>query len=557
MTRRIALSVVCLFALPALAAPCPDWPDSRAGAELAALAERLRQWDDAYHREGRSPVTDELYDQARARLALWRQCFPAQAGASPEPLAGSAGPLPHPLPHTGLAKLDEAAVRDWMASREELWVQPKVDGVAVSLEYVDGRLRRAISRGDGLHGQDWTAHARRLPAVPQEIAERRRLILQGELYWRQSGHVQAKAGGRGARSRVAGLLARQTLDDTEAAGIGLFVWDWPNGPTEMTERLDGLERLGFADARRYSQPVTDFAAARQWRERWYREPLPFASDGVVLRQGRRPPGERWQAEPPHWAVAWKYPLAQALAEVQAVRFRIGRSGRITPVVEVQPVRLDDRQIRRIALGSLGRWQALDIRPGDQLAIRLAGLSIPQVEGVVWRAAERPALVAPDPAAHHALSCWRPTAGCGEQFLARLEWLGGRHGLALGGIGRSTWEALLENGRLDDLLDWLELSEAQLASLPGFGERSAGLLAERFRTARQRPFPVWLRALGLPPSGEAALPPAWDELAGRSLEQWQDEPGIGPGRARRLQAFFRHPEVQALRLRLQAAGIEGF
>ncbi|WP_349617244.1 NAD-dependent DNA ligase LigB [Azotobacter salinestris] len=557
MTRRIALSVVCLFALPALAAPCPDWPESRAGTELAALAERLHQWDDAYHREGRSPVADELYDQARARLASWNRCFPQQAVAAPEPLAASGGTLPHPLPHTGLAKLDEGAVQNWMASREGLWIQPKVDGVALTLEYVGGRLRRAISRGDGQRGQDWTAHARRLPAVPQEVADRRHLILQGELYWRLPGHVQAGAGGRGARARVAGLLARQTLDDAEAAGIGLFVWDWPNGPADMAGRLDGLERLGFADTRRYSHSVADFTAARRWRERWYREPLPFASDGVVLRQSHRPPGERWRAEPPHWAVAWKYPLAQALAEVRAVHFRIGRSGRITPVVEVQPVRLDDRQIRRVALGSLRRWQALDIRPGDQVAIRLAGLSIPQVESVVWRAAERPAQPAPDPAAYHALSCWRPVAGCEEQFLARLDWLGGRHGLALGGIGRGTWEALLESGRLEDLLGWLALDEAELAELPGFGERSASLLAERFRAARQRPFPVWLRALGLPPAGEAALPSSWDELAGRSPEQWQREPGIGPGRARRLQAFFRHPEVQALRLRLQAAGVEGF
>ncbi|MDV7213497.1 helix-hairpin-helix domain-containing protein, partial [Azotobacter beijerinckii] len=280
-------------------------------------------------------------------------------------------------------------------------------------------------------------------------------------------------------------------------------------------------------------------------------------DGVVLRQGRRPPGERWQAEPPHWAVAWKYPLAQALAEVRAVQFRIGRSGRITPLLELQPVRLDDREIRRVALGSLQRWQALDIRPGDQLALRLAGLSIPQVDDVVWRTAERPALPVPDPAAYHALSCWRPVAGCESQFLARLDWLGGRHGLALGGIGRNTWETLLENRQLDDLLGWLELTEAQLASLPGFGERSASLLAERFRAARQRAFPVWLRALGLPPTGKAALPSSWDELAGRSLEQWQGEPGIGPGRARQLQAFFQHPEVQALRVRLQAASVAGF
>ncbi|ACO76619.1 NAD-dependent DNA ligase LigB [Azotobacter vinelandii CA] len=560
MQRRIAFSLLLLlpFASPALAdSACPDWTAQRAAAELAALAERLRQWDVAYHRDGRSPVADELYDQARARLADWNRCFPGQADASPEPLAGSAGPLLHPVPHTGLAKLDEAAVRDWMATREDLWTQPKVDGVAVTLEYADGRLRRAISRGDGRHGQDWTARVRRLPALPRQLAERRRLILQGELYWRLPGHVQAEAGGRSARARVAGLLARDTLDDGDAAGIGLFVWDWPNGPADMRARLDGLERLGFAEARRYSRPVADFATARQWRERWYREPLPFASDGVVLRQGRRPPGERWRAEPPHWAVAWKYPLAQALAEVRAVRFRIGRSGRITPQLELQPVRLDDRQIRRVALGSLRRWRELDVRPGDQVAIRLAGQSIPQVDAVVWRAAERPALPSPDPAAHHALSCWRPLPGCEEQFLARLDWLGGRRGLDLRGVGRGTWEALLENGRLDDLLGWLELDEARLAELPGFGERSASLLAERFRAARRRPFPMWLRALGLPPAGEATLPPSWDELAGRGPEQWQREPGIGPGRARQLQAFFAHPEVQALRQRLRAAGVEGF
>ena len=130
-------------------------------------------------------------------------------------------------------------------------------------------------------------------------------------------------------------------------------------------------------------------------------------------------------------------------------------------------------------------------------------------------------------------------------------------LPIGGIGRGTWETLLENRRLDGLLDWLALDETQLADLPGFGERSARQLAEAFRTARQRSFAVWLRALGLPPAGDARLPSSWDELAGRSLEQWQDEPGVGPGRARRLQAFFSHPELQTLRERLQAAGVEGF
>lgn len=557
MPRRIAFSLLSLFALPAFAASCPEWPVQRAETELAALAGQIRQWDEAYHRQGRALVADELYDQARARLAEWNRCFPTAATDPAPPLAGSAGPLAHPRAHTGLDKLDGKAIEAWIARREDLWIQPKVDGVAVTLEYRDGRLRRAISRGDGRHGQDWTAHARRLPAVPQALPGAASLILQGELYWRQNGHVQAEAGGRGARSRVAGLLAQQRLEDADAAGIGLFVWDWPDGPAGMEERLAGLERLGFADTRRYSRPLASFAEARAWRERWYRQPLPFASDGVVLRQGRRPPAERWQAAPPHWAVAWKYPLAQALAEVRDICFNIGRSGRITPLLELQPVRLDDRLIRRVGLGSLRRWQALDVRPGDQVAIRLAGSSIPQLGEVVWRTAQRSPLAAPDPADYHDLSCWRPLPGCESQFLARLEWLGGKQGLALGGIGRGTWENLLEQRQLDDLLDWLELSEAQLEALPGFGERRAGALAERFRAARQRPFGLWLKALGLPPSGDAKLPANWDELAGRSLAQWQAEPGIGPGRARRLQAFFHHPEVQALRTRLQAAGVEGF
>ncbi len=541
-----------------LAVACPDWTPAQAEQEWRALQERVAAWDRAYHGEGRSPIADELYDQARQRLVEWRACFPVQAGVQIEPLAGQGGAARHPVPQTGLNKLDAAQVSDWIARRDDLWIQPKVDGVAVTLEYRSGELQRAISRGDGRSGQDWTARVRELPGVPQRLSHRQDAVLQGELYWRLADHVQAERGGVGARSTVAGLLARQRVAPEEAAGIGVFVWDWPDGPADMQERLQALERLGFADSRRYSQPIADLAGAAHWREHWYRQPLPFASDGVVLRQGRRPAGEQWPARPPGWAVAWKYPVRQALAEVRRVEFRIGRSGRVTPLLHLAPVLLDDRRIRRVSVGSLARWQALDIRPGDQVAIGLAGAVIPRLDEVVWRSATRAEIAVPDSAAYHPLSCWRPEPDCQAQFRARLEWLAGKQGLDLPQLGPGTWQALLDAGLLQPgLLDWLNLTVEHLQAQPGFGARRAERLHGSFQLARQRDFSRWLSALGVPAATAARLPHEWRVLSQRPLSEWQREPALGPARAAQVHAFFQHPEVQALAVQLRAAGVAGF
>lgn len=557
LARPGAALALALLLSPLAHADCPDWPQPRAAREMQTLTERIEGWDSAYHRDGQSPIDDTLYDQARARLTQWNQCFPALA-REPHALAAASGPLAHPVAHTGLAKLEDAAAMEaWVAGQNDLWVQPKIDGVAVSLIYEGGRLAQMISRGDGRHGQDWTASARRIPAIPSELPDApARLVLQGELYWRLERHVQAEHGGAGARARVAGLLARQTLSAADGQSIGLFVWDWPEGPAAMAERLADLRRLGF-DSPAYTQAVTHADDVARWREHWYRQELPFASDGIVIRHGQRPPATRWRAEPPYWAVAWKYPAEQALAEVRQVEFRIGRSGRITPLLHLEPVQLDGRRIARVSIGSLKRWRELDVRPGDQVAVRLAGLTIPRLEGVVWQASERPPLPVPDPARHHSLSCWRASeADCAGQFQARLMWLGGRQGLALDGVGPATWRSLQEAGLIDDLLDWLLLEEARLAALPGFGKTRAASLWHSLQAARQRSFRTWLRALGLPPAGRTQLAEDWATLATRTAADWQAA-GASPGQARQLQAFFSHPQVGKLRGQLQAAGVAGF
>jgi DNA ligase (NAD+) len=556
--RPTFLAALAVMAGSAFGQSCPDWPSAKAHIELNRQQAQIAQWDDSYHRQGVSLVPDELYDQSAQRYADLRKCFAEATVATAHPLQTARGPVAHPIPHTGLTKLpNEGDVQSWLEGRSALWIQPKVDGVAVTLVYADGKLVSVISRGDGISGQDWTGHALQIEAIPRHLPWEKDVVLQGELYWRLTNHVQADAGSLNARSKVAGLLGRHAISAKEGAQAGLFVWDWPEGPSDMNERLAGLRAMGFEDSARFSEPLQGFAQAKNWREHWYRAPLPFATDGVVMRQGERPTAEHWQAKAPYWIAAWKYPFAKALAEVRKVQFNIGRSGKITPVLDIEPVRLDDRNITRISVGSLKRWQNMDIRPGDQVALSLAGLTIPRLDGVVSRSVERVPLNVPQPGQYHSLSCWQPVDGCESQFRERLKWLSGKKGLALSGVGQGTWDKLIQAGQLNGLLDWMNLDSAQLANIPGLGERSSAKLLASFQAAREKPFAVWLKAIGLPPATGVDLGESWAPLASRSIVEWQAEPGIGSGRAKQLHAFFQDPQVQALTRQLRGKGINGF
>ncbi|MBS7458716.1 NAD-dependent DNA ligase LigB [Coralloluteibacterium stylophorae] len=526
------------------AADCPEWDAATAGRERAALVARLADWDAAYHRDGRALVSDAVYDEAREREAHWRACF-APGAAAPDALAEAGGSDVHPFAQRGLEKRDARGIEAWLHETDApVWMQPKVDGVAVTLVYRDGRLRRAISRGDGSTGQDWTGRVLALSRVPRALQDAPpTLVVQGELYWHADGHAQARDGGAGLRARAAGALARTEPDAAARAGIRFFAWDWPAGPLGVGERMRALEAMGFADVVRLTVAVADMAAARAQRQRWHVGALPFASDGAVLRRDREQPVQADDHAPPRDAVAWKYPPESVLATVRAVDFGIGRTGRITPRLELEPVRIDDRTVRRVGLGSVARWRALDVLPGDTVEVAAAGGVVPRLESVAWRAQARKPVAAPDPHRYGLLTCWTPAPGCRRQFLARAEWLS--DALDLRGVGTGTWRRMIEAGQLDTLLAWLQPT-------PDAPER----LREAAATARSRPLQTWLRALGAPP-GFDSVDGDFAARAALSPEEWSRRPGIGAGRARDLRAFFAAPEVLALAAQLRAAGIDGF
>nr|WP_290694347.1 NAD-dependent DNA ligase LigB [Halomonas sp. UBA3074] len=550
----LVVGLMWLVTFSAQAAECPDWPEERLTRESQALAEQVQRWDTAYHDDGVALIDDALYDQAVSRLAAWQRCL----GHAPDhrPLSRvtrSSGTLDHPAAQRGLTKADDDGVRRFTSRREDLWIQPKVDGVAITLRYQDGDLVEAVSRGDGERGQDWTSRVRQLPAVPNTLPEPISAVLQGELYWRLTQHVQSQSPASGARGAVAGAMAQSSPTVETLERIGLFVWDWPDGPTGMEERLTRLTSLGF-DTATYTQPLEERRDAAYWRDSWFNGPLPFATDGVVIKQAERPGVRRWSSSPPEWAIAWKYPAQQALAEVRGIEFRVGRTGRVTPLVWLNPVLLEGRRISRVSLGSLERWESLDVRAGDQVAISLAGLTIPQLTDVVWHTQERSPLSVPSPQRYHLLSCFELTPGCETQLLARLTYLGEQLGMQ--GVGEGTWQALMEAGVVTQLLEWLDAEPRYLEEAYGIGEVTSAALTEQFQIALRRPFSAWLSALGAPPGSESVRGD-WATLAGYQREQWQAVPGVGPVRADALVAFFSHPDVQRMASQLNQSGVAGF
>ncbi|HAI06714.1 MAG TPA: ATP-dependent DNA ligase, partial [Pantoea sp.] len=163
------LVALLIAVMPAYSAMCPAWTPARAATEIGQLQQQLQHWDQAYYGQGLSAVSDTDYDNLQSRLNQWLHCFRS-------PQAGYAAQLPdngehlHPVAHTGVKKLpDKLAVAYWMQDRHDLWVQPKVDGLAVSLVYRDGRLVSLLSRGDGLRGEEWLNKAALIPAIPQRI----------------------------------------------------------------------------------------------------------------------------------------------------------------------------------------------------------------------------------------------------------------------------------------------------------------------------------------------------------------------------------------------------
>ncbi|EOO4966233.1 NAD-dependent DNA ligase LigB [Escherichia coli] len=539
-------------------AVCPAWSPARAQEDISRLQQQIKQWDDDYWKEGKSEVEDGVYDQLSARLTQWQRCF----GSEPRdvmmpPLNGA---VMHPVAHTGVRKMvDKNALSLWMRERSDLWVQPKVDGVAVTLVYRDGKLNKAISRGNGLKGEDWTQKVSLISAVPQTVSgPLANSTLQGEIFLQREGHIQQQMGGINARAKVAGLMMRQDDSDT-LNSLGVFVWAWPDGPQLMTDRLKELATAGFTLTQRYTRAVKNADEVARVRNEWWKAKLPFVTDGVVVRGAKEPESRHWLPGQAEWLVAWKYQPVAQVAEVKAIQFAVGKSGKISVVASLAPVMLDDKKVQRVNIGSVRRWQEWDIAPGDQILVSLAGQGIPRIDDVVWRGAERTKPTPPENR-FNSLTCYFASDVCQEQFISRLVWLGAKQVLGLDGIGEAGWRALHQTHRFEHIFSWLLLTPEQLQNTPGIAKSKSAQLWHQFNLARKQPFTRWVMAMGIPLT-RAALNArderSWSQLLFSTEQFWQQLPGTGSGRARQVIEWKENAQIKKLGSWLAAQQITGF
>ena len=552
----ILISILCWQS--SVWAVCPAWSPARAQEEISRLQQQIKQWDDDYWKEGKSEVEDGVYDQLSARLTQWQRCF----GSEPRdvmmpPLNGA---VMHPVAHTGVRKMvDKNALSLWMRERSDLWVQPKVDGVAVTLVYRDGKLNKAISRGNGLKGEDWTQKVSLISAVPQTVSgPLANSTLQGEIFLQREGHIQQQMGGINARAKVAGLMMRQDDSDT-LNSLGVFVWAWPDGPQLMSDRLKELATAGFTLTQTYTRAVKNADEVARVRNEWWKAKLPFVTDGVVVRAAKEPESRHWLPGQAEWLVAWKYQPVAQVAEVKAIQFAVGKSGKISVVASLAPVMLDDKKVQRVNIGSVRRWQEWDIAPGDQILVSLAGQGIPRIDDVVWRGAERTKPTPPENR-FNSLTCYFASDVCQEQFISRLVWLGSKQVLGLDGIGEAGWRALHQTHRFEHIFSWLLLTPEQLQNTPGIAKSKSAQLWHQFNLARQQPFTRWVMAMGIPLT-RAALNASdersWSQLLFSTEQFWQQLPGTGSGRARQVIEWKENAQIKKLGSWLAAQQITGF
>ena len=552
----ILISILCWQS--SVWAVCPAWSPARAQEEISRLQQQIKQWDDDYWKEGKSEVEDGVYDQLSARLTQWQRCF----GSEPRdvmmpPLNGA---VMHPVAHTGVRKMvDKNALSLWMRERSDLWVQPKVDGVAVTLVYRDGKLNKAISRGNGLKGEDWTQKVSLISAVPQTVSgPLANSTLQGEIFLKRKGHIQQQMGGINARAKVAGLMMRQGNSDT-LNSLAVFVWAWPDGPHLMTDRLKDLATAGFTLTQTYTRAVKNADEVAHVRNEWWKAKLPFVTDGVVVRAAKEPESRHWLPGQAEWLVAWKYQPVAQVAEVKAIQFAVGKSGKISVVASLVPVMLDDKKVQRVNIGSVRRWQEWDIAPGDQILVSLAGQGIPRIDDVVWRGAERTKPTPPENR-FNSLTCYFASDVCQEQFISRLVWLGSKQVLGLDGIGEAGWRALHQTHRFEHIFSWLLLTPEQLQNTPGIAKSKSAQLWHQFNLARQQPFTRWVMAMGIPLT-RAALNASdersWSQLLFSTEQFWQQLPGTGSGRARQVIEWKENAQIKKLGSWLAAQQITGF
>lgn len=576
--------------------------DSSPRERIAELRTEIARHDELYFRKAKPEITDAAYDRLKRELAALEAAHPEFARAAEGVGDDRSGRFPvyaHRERMLSLAKAYTEA--EWRAFHAKLTkqlgrpdlafvVEPKYDGLAISLTYERGVFVRAVTRGNGTEGDDVTANARTIRELPArlkgEVGTLPALVeLRGEIYLEQGEFDRINAERIAAdeepfahpRNLAAGTLKSSDPAETAQRRLSVVIYSWgawdgaaaPASQQAFHAQVRAWGLPGIVSYQLASSADEVWAAVRAIGQK--RASLGFPIDGAVVKLDDTALRVRVGADEhaPRWAIACKYDPERAVTRLRGITWQVGRTGVLTPVAEFDPVALGGSTVARASLHNRAEIARRDLRIGDLVEVEKAGEIIPAVVGV--KLAARPADSKPYPFPDRCPSCDTtlaekpdeaalrcPNAHCSAQRQRRLEHFVSAQAVDIEGIGSATIAALIETGRVKSPADFYRLRREDLLRIPGIGEKTADRLLAEIGRSKEAELWRFIHGLGIPQIGAASAKKlalqCGDLAVLAGMAEKAAAGAVGPSAASALVEFMARPETRTDIRAMRDAGV---
>ncbi|MBP5393210.1 MAG: NAD-dependent DNA ligase LigA [Bacteroidaceae bacterium] len=578
-------------------------------ARILQLREELHQHNYRYYVENAPVISDQEFDFLMHELQDLEAKYPEMFDAnSPTQRVGSDlnnefETVVHTRPMLSLGNTyNREEVADfWKRVSEGLMGAPfqvccelKFDGLSISLHYEEGRLVRAVTRGDGVQGDDVTANVRTIRSIPLQLPKGgdwpRQFEIRGEVLmpWSSFDRLNAEREKAGEplfanpRNAASGTLKSKNSSTVAQRGLDAYLYyllgDGIPGDGHY-QNLEAAARWGFQVSKNM-RLVDSLEGVFEYIDYWDKERknLPVATDGVVLKVNSLAQQKSlgMTAKSPRWAIAYKFQAEQAETTLRQVVFQVGRTGAVTPVANMDPVQLAGTQVRRATLHNADVMASLDLHVGDRVLVEKGGEIIPKIVGKAevdnsqfkiqnskLEFVDRCPVCGSKlvryegEAAHY---CPNDT-GCPPLILGRIEHFISRKAMNINSLGPETVDDYYRRGLIHDAADLYELREEQLADPQASDNKGVRKILASIEESKRVPFERVLFAIGIRFVGEIAAKTlaryygSMDKVAEASMESLMQINGIGEVIAGSVIQYFANPVNRAFVERLRSAGLQ--